>query len=51
MAGTAAMRWRVYGCAGASNIVAAGPCSTIRPAYSTATRSTSVATTARSWVM
>ena len=50
MSGTAAMRWRVYGWAAPANSSAVGPCSTIRPAYITATRSARLATTARSWV-
>ena len=40
----------MYGWRGAENIRSRGPLSTIRPAYITATRSASSATTARSWL-
>ena len=50
MSGAAAVRYRVYGCLGAAKISDVGPCSTIRPAYITATRSARLATTARSCV-
>ena len=42
---------RVYGCAGARNSAATGACSTMRPAYMTATRSAISAMTPRSCVM
>ena len=42
---------RVYGCCGERRTARTGPCSTIRPAYITATRSAVSAMTPRSWVM
>ena len=50
MSGTARSSRRVYGWRGAQKIRSRGPVSTIRPAYITATRSASSATTARSWL-
>ena len=41
----------MYGCCGAPNTCAAGPDSTIRPAYMTASRSHDSASTARSWLI
>ena len=46
----ASRRW-VYGCCGAPSTCAAGPCSTSSPWLSTAMRSASRSTTARSWLM
>ena len=45
------MRPRVYGCCGSRKSVVTSVCSTISPAYMTATRSHISATTPRSWVM
>ncbi len=50
MSGTARSSRRVYGWRGVSKIASRGPCSTMRPAYITATWSASEATTARSWL-
>ena len=42
---------RVYGCCGLPNTSRTSPCSTIRPAYMTATRSHASATMPRLWVI
>ena len=49
--GIEASRPRVYGCFGSANSARTGACSTIRPAYMTATRSAISATTPRSCVI
>ncbi len=49
--GMAPSRARVYGCRCAAQICSVGPCSTIRPAYMTRTRSAIRRTTDRSWEM
>ncbi len=48
--GIASTSARVYGCRGRSITSAAGPFSTMRPAYMTTMRSAICETTARSWV-
>ena len=50
ISGIASTSRRVYGCADCRKSVPVGPSSTSRPPYMTATRSASVATTARSWL-
>ena len=47
--GTAARRSRVYCACGEPRICAVGPCSTMRPAHMTMTRSHKSRTTLRSW--
>ncbi len=49
--GTAASSALVYSCAGAPSTCRVGPCSTIRPSRSTATRSATAPTAARSWLI
>ena len=51
MVGKAAARARVYGCLALKKTSSAGPSSTTRPAYITASRSQTAVSTDRSWVM